>query len=96
MLLAVRGWQAAEGYAPLWLKLGMKAWRWAMATPARYRTAQALAAMGTRLLSRDGRIRALPPPLNAWTRRRDFPVFARESFRARWKTQKQKAEGKKL
>ncbi len=96
MLLAVRGQQAAEGRAPRWLKAGMRAWQWVMATPARYRAAQALAAIGTRLLSRDGRIRALPPPLNAWTRRRDFPVFARDSFRARWKTRKQKAEGKKL
>ncbi|MBF8283966.1 MAG: (4Fe-4S)-binding protein, partial [Anaerolineales bacterium] len=50
--------------------------------------AQALAAFGSRLVSRDGRIRALPPPLNAWTARRDFPVFARESFRARWKRRK--------
>jgi L-lactate dehydrogenase complex protein LldF len=88
MLLAVRGQQAAQGHAPLWLKLGMKAWRWAMATPARYHAAQALAAFGSRLVSRDGRIRALPPPLNAWTARRDFPVFARESFRARWKRRK--------
>jgi L-lactate dehydrogenase complex protein LldF len=88
MLLTVRGQQAAEGRAPLWLKVGMKAWRWAMATPARYRAAQALAAFGSRLVSRDGRIRALPPPLNAWTARRDFPVFARESFRARWKRRK--------
>jgi L-lactate dehydrogenase complex protein LldF len=91
MLLAVRGQPAAERRAPLWLKVGMKAWRWAMATPTRYRAAQALAAIGTRLLSRDGRIHALPPPLNTWTARRDFPVFARESFRARWTNRNQKA-----
>jgi len=96
MLLAVRGQQVEEGHGPAWLKVGMKLWAWGMASPARYRAAQALAAFGSRLVSRDGRIRALPPPLNAWTRRRDFPVFARESFRARWKIRKQKAEGKKL
>ena len=50
----------------------------------RYRLAQRFAALGTRLLGRDGRIRALPPPLNAWTNRRDFPTFAGESFRDRW------------
>jgi L-lactate dehydrogenase complex protein LldF len=93
MLLAVRGQQAAEGRAPLWLKLGMKAWRWVMATPARYRAAQVLAAIGTRLLSRDGRIRGLPPPLTAWTRRRDFPVFARETFRDKWKKRTVKRDG---
>ena len=88
MLLAVRGQQVEEGHGPAWLKVGMKLWAWGMASPARYRAAQALAAFGSRLVSRDGRIRALPPPLNAWTARRDFPVFARESFRARWKRRK--------
>ncbi len=93
MLLAVRGQQVEEGHAPLWLKLGMKMWCWAMASPARYRAAQALAAFGSRLVSRAGRIRALPPPLNAWTNRRDFPAFARESFRARWKRRKAEDRG---
>jgi L-lactate dehydrogenase complex protein LldF len=85
MLLAVRGQQVHEGRAPLWLRLGMKVWRWTMAAPERYRLAQRLAAFGSRLLSRRGRIRWLPPPLDAWTRRRDFPAFARRSFRERWK-----------
>jgi L-lactate dehydrogenase complex protein LldF len=85
MLLAVRGQQVKAGRAPAWLKVGMKLWAWAMASPARYRFGQKLAAFATRLLARDGRLRALPPPLNAWTRRRDFPAFADESFRERWK-----------
>jgi L-lactate dehydrogenase complex protein LldF len=29
-----------------------------------------------------GWIRALPPPLNAWTRSRDFPSFAPKPFHA--------------
>jgi L-lactate dehydrogenase complex protein LldF len=85
MLLAVRGQQAAEGRGPAWLKLGMKLWVWTMGSPALYRLGQKLAAFGTRLLAHEGRIRALPPPLNAWTRRRDFPAFAGESFRERWR-----------
>jgi L-lactate dehydrogenase complex protein LldF len=85
MLLAVRARNTEAGRAPLWLRVGMKLWRWAMATPGRYRAAQKLAAFATRLLARDGRIRALPPPLDAWTARRDFPAFARESFRTRCK-----------
>jgi L-lactate dehydrogenase complex protein LldF len=85
MLLAVRGQHVDTGQSPAWLKLGMAAWAWAMATPGRYRLAQRAAAMGTGLLARNGRIRALPPPLNAWTRRRDFPPFARTTFRDRWR-----------
>jgi len=88
MLLAVRGQQVAEGHSPVWLRWGMKAWAWAMATPARYRLAQRFAAIGTRLIAREGVLHALPPPLNAWTQRRDFPVFAREPFRTRWKRRK--------
>ena len=85
MLLAVRGQQVAEGRSPAWLKLGMIVWAWTMGSPTLYRLGQKFAAFGTRLIARQGRIRALPPPLNAWTRRRDFPVFAGESFRERWK-----------
>lgn len=88
MLLAVRGQQVEEGHAPTWLKWGMKAWAWGMASPARYGLGQKLAAFATRLLARDGRLRSLPPPLNAWTQRRDFPAFAGESFREKWKKRK--------
>jgi L-lactate dehydrogenase complex protein LldF len=88
MLLAVRGQQVEAGRAPMWLSVGMKAWRWTLASPARYRAAQALASLGSRLLARAGRIRALPPPLDAWTKRRDFPVFARQPFREWWKNRK--------
>jgi len=95
MLLAVRGRNIERGQAPTWLKFGMQLWRWAMATPARYRVAQRFAALGSRLVARAGRIRALPWPLSAWTQRRDFPAFAGETFRERWKNRKQKAEGSK-
>ena len=84
MLLAVRGHYRESGHAPAWLRLGMVAWEWAMARPARYRLAQRAASLGTRLLSRQGRLRWLPPPLDGWTRRRDFPVFAASTFRDRW------------
>jgi L-lactate dehydrogenase complex protein LldF len=93
MLLAVRGQQVGAGRAPWWLKMGMALWRWVMASPARYRAAQTFAALGSRLIARKGRLQALPPPLNAWTQRRDFPAFAREPFRERWKNRKQKAVG---
>jgi len=93
MLLTVRGQHTSEGHAPLWLKWGIKIWAWTMSTPARYRVAQTLAALGTHLVSRGGRLRALPPPLNAWTNRRDFPVFAPVSFRERWKRRRTTEDG---
>jgi len=95
MLLAVRGQHTAEGHAPRWLKWGMKIWAWTMSAPGRYRIAQTLAALGTRLVSQGNRLRALPPPLNAWTHRRDFPVFAPVPFRERWLRRKTKDEGRK-
>jgi L-lactate dehydrogenase complex protein LldF len=70
---------------PAWLKVGIAGWAWTMGGTVRYRLAQRFAALGTRLLARDGRIRALPPPLDAWTRRRDFPTFAGQTFRDRWR-----------
>jgi L-lactate dehydrogenase complex protein LldF len=85
MLLAVRGRYVESGQPPAWLKLGIAVWAWAMAGPGRYRLAQHFAAAGTRLLARKGRVRSLPPPLDAWTRRRDFPVFAAQTFHDRWR-----------
>jgi L-lactate dehydrogenase complex protein LldF len=63
----------------------MAGWAWTMAGRGRYQLAQRLSALGTRLLGRDGRLRWLPPPLDRWTRRRDFPVFATATFRDRWR-----------
>jgi L-lactate dehydrogenase complex protein LldF len=85
MLLAVRAQYRAAGKAPGWLRLGIAGWAWTMAGTSRYKLAQKLAAFGTRLLGRDGRLRRLPPPLDRWTRRRDFPVFAGATFRDRWR-----------
>jgi L-lactate dehydrogenase complex protein LldF len=90
MLLAVRGRYVASGQPPMWLKLGMALWAWAMGGTSRYRLAQRLAALGTRLLARDGRIRSLPPPLDAWTRRRDFPTFVGQTFHDRWRSRQRR------
>ena len=85
MLLTVRGRYVDSGQPPAWLKVGIAGWAWTMGGTVRYRLAQRLAAFGTRLLARNGRIRALPPPLDAWTKRRDFPTFAGETFKDRWR-----------
>ncbi|MGQ0604662.1 MAG: lactate utilization protein B [Anaerolineales bacterium] len=88
MLLAVRARHVKEGQPPAWLKAGMKAWALAMRSQALYESGQFFAGLGSGLIARDGHIRQLPPPLNAWTDRRDFPAFTKQSFRAWWRRRK--------
>lgn len=82
---APRGASSTGGRPPAWLRWGIALWSIGMRSPWLYRLGQFFASLGSRVIAREGRIRRLPPPLDAWTRRRDFPAFARESFRARWK-----------
>jgi L-lactate dehydrogenase complex protein LldF len=65
-------------------RVGMRGWRIAMSSAKLYRASAQAARIGTRLIGRGGRIRRLPPPLHQWTHGRDFPPFAKESFRERW------------
>jgi L-lactate dehydrogenase complex protein LldF len=62
----------------------MAAASWVMADPRRYAAAQRAGRSG-RLLSRGGRIAALPPPLSAWTRARDVPAPPARTFREWWR-----------
>jgi L-lactate dehydrogenase complex protein LldF len=51
-----------------------------------YDVAVKLAATGQKLLTqKDGMIRRLPPPVNAWTKERDIRPLAAQSFVSRWK-----------
>jgi L-lactate dehydrogenase complex protein LldF len=88
MLLAVRAEHAAAGQPPAWVKLGLRAWSRVMARPGLYRWAQRAAALATRLMWGGGWLKRLPPPLNAWTARRDFPPFAARPFRERWRAKR--------
>jgi L-lactate dehydrogenase complex protein LldF len=65
-------------------RVGMALWRTGMRSPTLYRIGGATARFATRLLERAGVIRRLPGPLSGWTKQRDFPAFARESFRQRY------------
>jgi L-lactate dehydrogenase complex protein LldF len=62
----------------------MAAAAWAMSSPARFAAAQAGGRIG-RLFGRRGTIRRLPPPLSRWTRARDAPVPAAQTFRQWWR-----------
>ena len=64
--------------------VAMAAASWVMADPRRYAAAQRAGKSG-RALSRGGRIRALPPPLSAWTRARDAPAPPARTFRQWWR-----------
>jgi L-lactate dehydrogenase complex protein LldF len=68
--------------------LTMQAMGWVFDDPRRLRRAQHLGRIGSRPLSRDGRIRALPPPLSGWTAARDLPAMPKESFRDWWRRER--------
>ncbi len=55
----------------------------------RYEAAQRAARIGAWPLSRDGRVeRSLPGPLRGWTRSRDLPAPAAETFRDWWRRER--------
>lgn len=63
----------------------VRAWAWTMMRPRAYRLAARIARFALRPFARDGRVRALPGPLSAWTHTRDFPLPAAEPFRSGWR-----------
>ncbi|QMU77653.1 iron-sulfur cluster-binding protein [Streptacidiphilus sp. PB12-B1b] len=65
--------------------LAMTAAAGVLDSPRRLAAAQKAAALGSRLLARDGRIGALPGPLHGWTDSRDLPQPPAETFRAWWR-----------
>ncbi|MDT0479556.1 LutB/LldF family L-lactate oxidation iron-sulfur protein [Streptomyces doebereineriae] len=65
--------------------LAMKAAGAVLSSPRRLAAVQRLAALGARLVSRDGRIGVLPGPFARWSGTRDTPSPARESLRAWWR-----------
>ena len=84
MLLSLRDESTRLGLTPAWATSGLRLLRRLAVRPKAFRLAQSLAARATRLLARDGWIRWLPGHLSAWTRQRDFPAFASETFMRRW------------
>ena len=84
LLLRVRASYSAGQPQTAWMRVGMRLYTWVMTDPRRYRISQRIAGMALRLMPRrQGWVRWLPPPLSAWTGKRDFPVFARRMLRDR-------------
>jgi len=64
--------------------LTMGAAGWLFRGRRRFAAAQRLGRLAQRPLIRAGKIRRLPPPLDAWTRTRDLRPLAGQSFREWW------------
>jgi L-lactate dehydrogenase complex protein LldF len=84
LLVHLRSRVVEEKRLPTAEAVAMAAAGWVMASPRLFANA-GRAARGGRLLGRRGRIRALPPPLSAWTISRDAPVPPKETFRQWWR-----------
>lgn len=87
MLLVERDEATRAGKMPWWLRFGLHVFSFTITRPALYRFATMFAGWGSRLIAwrSQGWINRLPPPLDGWTRSRDFPAFAKKSFRQQYR-----------
>lgn len=88
LLLRLRRDTVRRGNRPWWLKLGLMGYSIGVRHPALFQLGARLGALATRAMGRDGWLRWLPPPLDAWTGRRDFPALAASTFQERWRRRK--------
>ena len=87
LLLDLRSDQVAHGDTALFDRMAMQSFVHTMMRRSRYEGAGKAASIGSNLLAglSSGTLKTLPPPLSAWATSRDFPPFARKSFRALWR-----------
>jgi L-lactate dehydrogenase complex protein LldF len=86
LLLDLRADQVEDGDSPWVDGQAMHGFLFAMQDRGRYEQAGKLASFGSNMLASlsGGTIKFLPPPFSAWTNSRDFPPFAKKSFRELW------------
>jgi len=86
LLLDLRADQVRDGEGALFDKAAMFGFVQTMQSRARYEGAGKIASLGSNLLENlsGGNIKFMPPPLSGWTQSRDFPAFAKRSFREMW------------
>ena len=94
LLLALRSGQVEAGAAPLFDRIAMQGFIQTMQSQGRYEHAGRLASIGSNLLAglNGGNIKFMPPPLSGWTESRDFPPFARKSFRELWRERRSRRQ----
>ncbi len=85
MLTAMRAEQAERGDNHVLERLGMRLWALAMRSPLLYRFGGTALRWGMLPLSSEGWVSSLPYPFSGWTKRRDFPLPAKKSFRGSFK-----------
>ncbi len=76
--------ETASAEIPLWLRVGLRGYKWMATRPGMFRFAGRAGGVMTRLLARNGWISRLPGPLGGWTKSRDFPAMPAKSFTQRW------------
>ncbi len=86
LLLDLRDDQVQDGKGTLFDRAAMMGFVQTMKSQFRYEQAGKLAGVATNLMTNfsGGNLKFMPPPLNGWTQSRDFPAFARKSFRELW------------
>jgi L-lactate dehydrogenase complex protein LldF len=86
LLLDLRADQVDAGATPWVDRQAMQGFLMAMQNRRRYEQVGKLASVATNLLAgfSGGNIRLGAPPLAAWTESRNFPPFAKKSFRDQW------------
>lgn len=92
LLLKLRHQTVQAGHTPAWLKVGLKVYAETVKRPWLYRLGGKIARFGLNLMGRNGWVRRLPPPLDAWTDRRDFPTFAPQTFQERWQARRKEQQ----
>ncbi len=87
LLLDLRADQVEDGENAWFDAQAMRGFVETMKSRSRYEMAGKFANMGSNLLAgfSGGNIKFMPPPLSGWTDSRNFPPFAKKSFRDRWK-----------
>ena len=83
VLVHLRGRVVSETPQPRAERLAMRALAWVFQSPRRFALAQRLGRLGGRPFVRNGRITSLPG-LGQWTRTRDLPPVAKQTFRDWW------------
>lgn len=86
LLLDLRADYVQEGESPWVEHQAIKGFVYAMQSRARYEAAGKVGSLGSNMLASlsGGTVKTLPPPLSGWTNSRDFPPFAKKSFRQQW------------
>ena len=92
LLLDLRRDVVDEGDTARLERMGMQGFLWMMGSRARYESLGSMAGFGSNLLAwlSGGQIKALPGPFAGWTKSRDFPPFAKRSFREQFAEQQRR------